>query len=127
MPGLSMCLCSAADAQQAGNLAIPLCASLPPRCESASAEASRSIHFGATSQDVLDTALMLQTREALALILTKIDRVGRIPGRTSACACWHGDDGTHLAAGWPADNDGAEDCRMACGVAAPSAAVGNGR
>ncbi len=37
--------------------------------------ASRHIHFGMTSSDVLDTALALQLREAGELLLTGVDRV----------------------------------------------------
>jgi 3-carboxy-cis,cis-muconate cycloisomerase len=37
--------------------------------------AARAIHLGATSQDVLDTALVLQMRDALALIVAAIERM----------------------------------------------------
>ena len=43
-------------------------------------EYGRWVHFGATTQDVMDTAAMLVTRGALALVLGELDRV------TAACA-----------------------------------------
>ncbi|MGG5808119.1 class-II fumarase/aspartase family protein [Falsiroseomonas sp. CW058] len=41
----------------------------------AGAEAGRWTHWGATTQDVLDTALVLQLREAVALLATDLDRL----------------------------------------------------
>jgi len=41
----------------------------------AGAEAGRWTHWGATTQDVLDTALVLQLREAIALFATDLDRL----------------------------------------------------
>ena len=38
-------------------------------------EAARYVHWGATSQDVMDTASMLVTRSALDLVLADLDRV----------------------------------------------------
>jgi 3-carboxy-cis,cis-muconate cycloisomerase len=38
-------------------------------------EAGRWTHWGATTQDVLDTALVLQLREAVALLATDLDRL----------------------------------------------------
>lgn len=56
------------DAVQAGNLAIPLVKQLTKAVEHASAHASRYVHWGATSQDVIDTGSVLQIRKALNLI-----------------------------------------------------------
>jgi 3-carboxy-cis,cis-muconate cycloisomerase len=61
------------EAQQAGNLAIPFVRQLTAAVRERNEDASRWIHFGATSQDVLDTALVLQTRDALALLLARIE------------------------------------------------------
>jgi 3-carboxy-cis,cis-muconate cycloisomerase len=41
----------------------------------AGAEAGRWTHWGATTQDILDTALVLQLREALALFASDLDRL----------------------------------------------------
>jgi 3-carboxy-cis,cis-muconate cycloisomerase len=44
--------------------------------EAAGAEAARYVHWGATTQDVLDTALVLQIRQGLAEIEAAIKRIG---------------------------------------------------
>lgn len=52
----------------AGNSAIPLVKALGKQIASSDAEAERYVHLGATSQDVMDSGLVLQFRQALALI-----------------------------------------------------------
>ncbi|MFM9382358.1 3-carboxy-cis,cis-muconate cycloisomerase [Pseudomonas sp. UV AK001] len=52
----------------AGNSAIPLVKALGKRIAASDAEAERYVHLGATSQDVMDSGLVLQLRQALALI-----------------------------------------------------------
>ena len=52
----------------AGNSAIPLVKALGKQIASTDAEAERYVHLGATSQDVMDTGLVLQLRQALVLI-----------------------------------------------------------
>ena len=56
------------DAAQAGNLAIPLVKQLSELVARDSAEAAKFVHWGATSQDAIDTGSVLQLREALSLI-----------------------------------------------------------
>lgn len=63
------------QARRAGNLAIPFVRQLTSAVRERNEAAAASIHLGATSQDVLDTALVLQTREALALILSRLDEL----------------------------------------------------
>jgi 3-carboxy-cis,cis-muconate cycloisomerase len=58
----------AAAAGPAGNLAIPLVKQLTAAVAEVDKEASKFVHWGATSQDVIDTGLVLQLRDALALI-----------------------------------------------------------
>jgi len=58
----------AAGAVAAGNLAIPFVRQLTARVAAADEPASRFVHWGATSQDIIDTAMALQLREALAAI-----------------------------------------------------------
>ena len=41
-------------------------------------EAGRYVHWGATTQDIMDTAVVLQVRDALALIDSELDAVRRI-------------------------------------------------
>src|SRR5262245_29729513 len=51
-----------------GNTAIPVIKELERLVATESEEAARYVHFGATSQDAMDTGLVLQVREALSLI-----------------------------------------------------------
>lgn len=54
--------------QSAGNLAIPLVAALTRNVGDVDAQAKGFVHYGATSQDAIDTGLVLQLRDALVLI-----------------------------------------------------------
>src|SRR5260370_39276213 len=51
-------------ATRSGNLAIPLVKALTANVAKADSEAARYVHWGATSQDVIDTAAMLTLRRA---------------------------------------------------------------
>lgn len=59
-------------AAHAGTLAIPLIAQIRGRV---GADAANKVHMGATSQDLADTALILQAKAAGALIEAALDRV----------------------------------------------------
>lgn len=52
----------------AGNVAIPLIKQLKALVAAENKDAAGFVHWGATSQDAIDTTLVLQLREALALI-----------------------------------------------------------
>ena len=82
-------------AAKAGNLAIPLVRHLQTQLDDRHPLAARWVHLGATSQDLLDTGLMLQLKgflatmerllEALSDALAALARQGRdmaMPGRT---------------------------------------------
>lgn len=56
------------DAAAAGNVAIPLVKQLTHCVAQQDADAARYVHWGATSQDVIDTASILQLRLAFDLI-----------------------------------------------------------
>ena len=56
------------DAELAGNLAIPLVRQLTALVAKDNAEVAKFVHWGATSQDVIDSGLVLQLRDALDLI-----------------------------------------------------------
>lgn len=84
-----------AAARNAGNLAIPLVTALTGSVAAIDPVAKGYVHWGATSQDVQDTAVVLQVRDALALVAADVERicaalreqVGRhrhalMPGRT---------------------------------------------
>ncbi|UYK97233.1 3-carboxy-cis,cis-muconate cycloisomerase [Pantoea stewartii] len=59
----------------AGNLAIPLVKQLTALVAARSPEAARYVHWGATSQDAIDSGLMLQLRAALSGTATLLDRL----------------------------------------------------
>ena len=64
----------AEDAVRAGNLAIPLVKALTAEVAKSDPEAARYVHWGATSQDVIDTATMLGLRAAVDALLPDLDR-----------------------------------------------------
>jgi 3-carboxy-cis,cis-muconate cycloisomerase len=85
----------AADGRAGGNPVIPLVKRLSARAETLSPGASDSVHLGATSQDILDTAAMLISRRSIAEIemqlsslraslseLASLHRSTPMPGRT---------------------------------------------
>ena len=59
----------------AGNLAIPLIKQLKVLVAAGNKDAAGFVHWGATSQDAIDTALVLQLREALPLISGDLDNL----------------------------------------------------
>ncbi|MCO4861085.1 3-carboxy-cis,cis-muconate cycloisomerase [Cupriavidus sp. WGlv3] len=60
----------------AGNLAIPFVRQLTAAVAARDADAARFVHWGATSQDIIDTALVLQLVEALRWLDTDLVRLG---------------------------------------------------
>ena len=61
-----------ADARHAGNLAIPLVKQLTAKVAVIHAEAARYVHWGATSQDIIDTGLVLQLCQAIDLLTSEL-------------------------------------------------------
>jgi 3-carboxy-cis,cis-muconate cycloisomerase len=61
-------------ATRSGNLAIPLVKALTAAVAKADPDAGRYVHWGATSQDVIDTATMLGLRAAIDALLPDLDR-----------------------------------------------------
>src|SRR5277367_4723602 len=61
-------------ATRSGNLAIPLVKALTAAVAKTDAEAARYVHWGATSQDVIDTATMLMLRLAADALLGDLNR-----------------------------------------------------
>lgn len=61
------------EAAHAGTLAIPLVRTLSQVVEG---EAGRFVHWGATSQDAMDTGLILQVREALEALIGELLALG---------------------------------------------------
>lgn len=60
----------------AGNSAIPLVKALGKRIAATSPEAERFVHLGATSQDAMDSGLVLQLRAAIDLIENDLAALG---------------------------------------------------
>jgi 3-carboxy-cis,cis-muconate cycloisomerase len=58
----------AKQAAQAGNIAIPLVKMLTETVARQDKDAARFVHWGATSQDAIDTGFLLQLRDAMLLI-----------------------------------------------------------
>ena len=62
-------------AASAGNLAIPLLQQLTALVAQASPGAARHVHYGATSQDALDTGMVLQLRAATRAVESDLDSI----------------------------------------------------
>ena len=65
----------AKQAAQAGNLAIPLVKLLTEAVAKSDKDAARFVHWGATSQDAIDTGFVLQLRDALQIIEKDLARL----------------------------------------------------
>ncbi|MDD1508340.1 3-carboxy-cis,cis-muconate cycloisomerase [Pseudomonas sp. CNPSo 3701] len=61
----------------AGNSAIPLVKALGKRIAASNPEAERYVHLGATSQDAMDSGLVLQLRAAIDLLEKDLDALSR--------------------------------------------------
>jgi len=61
-------------ATRSGNIAIPLVKALTAEVAKTDPEAARYVHWGATSQDMIDTAGMLTLRAAIDALLPDLDR-----------------------------------------------------
>jgi 3-carboxy-cis,cis-muconate cycloisomerase len=61
-------------ATRSGNLAIPMVKALTAAVAKVDAEAARYVHWGATSQDVIDTATILSLRAGIDALLADLDR-----------------------------------------------------
>jgi 3-carboxy-cis,cis-muconate cycloisomerase len=67
-----------------GNPVIPLVPELTAAVRELDPDAARYVHSGATSQDILDTALMVLSRRALGVIGADLDRTAAALGRLAA-------------------------------------------
>ncbi|MGW1195252.1 3-carboxy-cis,cis-muconate cycloisomerase [Streptomyces sp. NPDC002536] len=74
----------AARAGSGGNPVLPLVADLTAAVAARDPDAAASVHRGATSQDILDTALMLVAARALDLTLADLDRTAVALARLAA-------------------------------------------
>lgn len=64
-----------ATGAKSGTLALPLVKVLTQEVRACNAEAAAWVHFGATSQDVIDSALVMQLSDALALLEADMHRL----------------------------------------------------
>lgn len=64
-------------ATAAGNLAIPVVKALTAEVAKQDKDAARYVHWGATSQDIIDTALVLELRAAIDALTSELDRAIR--------------------------------------------------
>ena len=62
------------DRRAAGNLAVPLVRQLTEKVAASDKDAARYVHWGATSQDIIDTALILQLGVGIPRILSDLQR-----------------------------------------------------
>jgi 3-carboxy-cis,cis-muconate cycloisomerase len=62
------------EAVASGNIAIPLIKALTAEVAKADASAAGYVHWGATSQDVLDTALVLELKAAIDALITDLNK-----------------------------------------------------
>jgi 3-carboxy-cis,cis-muconate cycloisomerase len=76
----------AEEAAHAGTLAIPLVARLRALVAERDKAAAAAVHLGATSQDVADTALMLQAKAGMSIIVRDL---GAIRASLAALAATH--------------------------------------
>jgi 3-carboxy-cis,cis-muconate cycloisomerase len=64
-----------ADAAMGGNAAIPMVKQLTALVRRSSPEAAGYVHWGATSQDIIDTGMVLQLRRSLAMLREALDQL----------------------------------------------------
>jgi 3-carboxy-cis,cis-muconate cycloisomerase len=64
------------DARSAGTAAIPFVKALKHEVAQRASGCSAFVHYGSTSQDVCETALMMQAQQALALVCAQMRRLG---------------------------------------------------
>ena len=67
----------AREAAEAGNAVIPVVRHLTARVAATDPDAARYVHWGATSQDILDTGLVLQLRAAVPAVAGHLRRAER--------------------------------------------------
>ena len=75
-----------------------------PTCRAAAGEAGGWTHWGATTQDIMDTATVLQVREGLALIRAELRGMVQRLDRAGGSASRHGDGRAHPSATGVADH-----------------------
>jgi 3-carboxy-cis,cis-muconate cycloisomerase len=62
------------ESERAGNAAIPLVRHLTSRVAATAPDLARYVHWGATSQDIIDSALVLQLRGSVPIVVADLTR-----------------------------------------------------
>ena len=96
-----------------GNLAIPLVKELTKLVAQSDEVASRYVHWGATSQDVIDTGLVLQLREAFDAIESELQKLAEKLAQLGARPSRDRSTRTHLDAARHSHRLRTESCRLA--------------
>jgi 3-carboxy-cis,cis-muconate cycloisomerase len=87
-------------AAETGRNAVPVPALVAAfRAEMKAPEHAQFVHWGATSQDIMDTGLVLRLRKVLEIAEARIGRGAERTGRARRGACGHADGRAHLRAG----------------------------
>ena len=85
-------------ARRTATLTVPVVKALTEEVAKRDAEAAGYVHWGATSQDVIDTAMVLQLGEALPPLLKELDAIVARLRQPRAQASPHADARPHPAA-----------------------------
>ena len=103
----------ARDGLRAGALPIPFVKALTERVRASNPAAAGFVHWGATSQDVADTALILLLKRAQPILESDLTRLENALRRLGRHPRQHGDAGPNLAAGRAANHIWTESRRLA--------------
>ena len=98
---------------RAGTPAIPLVRMLTERVRARDAAAADFVHWGATSQDVTDTAMVLLLGRCRRVLEADHERVSRGLAAAIGRSCRHRDAGAHAVAARAADHLRTEGGRLA--------------
>ena len=77
----------AVEGKRSGSLAVPLVKALSEHVARADLRAAAFVHYGSTSQDVLDTAMVLCLKPCLVDADRVLATVGEPPGRSRSAPC----------------------------------------
>ena len=102
-------------ARRTATLTVPVVKALADEVAKRDADAAGYVHWGATSQDVIDTAMVLQLGEALPPILKELAGITALVRRTRPQASPDADAGPHAAAAGDAAGARPEDRRLGIG------------
>ncbi len=94
----------ARGARDSGTVSIPFLKMLTARVQATDPASARFVHFGATSQDVADTAMVLTVRRARTVLAADHERLDAHASGLVRSSCAHGDARAHVASAGPTDH-----------------------